>query len=108
MMVGDQRGDAPAARQRDAFKTGDAVVDGNQQPGRAGGGQFDNGGTESVAVALAVGHDVVQMLCAHRAQGAQGDGAGGGAVAVVIGNDENARLRSEGVRQQTGGALRIQ
>ena len=45
MMVGNQRDHAPAARQRDALKTGDAVIDGNQQTGLTGGGQFDNGGT---------------------------------------------------------------
>ena len=103
VVVGDEHLQAGVQRGLHAFDAGDAVVHGEQQVGVALGHALCDGGGEAVAVGDAVGHEVVQVLCAQHAQPAQGGGAGGGAVAVVVGNDADALLALDGVGQQAGG-----
>ncbi len=45
------------------------------------------------------------MACAQQAQAAHRHGAGGGAVAVVVGHDAQATVLRQGVGQQAGGRL---
>jgi len=51
----------------------------------------------------------MKSICrAEQAQTAHADRAGGGAVGVVVGDDKQALLVADGVRQQAGCALDVQ
>ncbi len=96
-----------ASRRGDAVDAGDAVVDRHQQVGRAAGTlrvvrEFDDLGRQAIAVFEAVRHEIVDLRAEH-AQAAHGDGAGGRAVAVVVGDDEQRPLRRDRFREQCGG-----
>ncbi|KAG1249233.1 hypothetical protein G6F65_019206 [Rhizopus arrhizus] len=54
----------------------------------------------------AVGHQEVDV-CAHGGQGAQPDGASGGAVAVIVGHDQHFLAGLQGVGQHAGGMRRV-
>ncbi len=89
MVVGDQHRDAECVRRRHAFHRSDAVVHGHQQIGLALGGKLDDVGSQAVAVFEPVGHDEIDVRAEH-AQAAHADRAGGGAVGIVVGDDEQA------------------
>ena len=83
---------------------GDTVVDGEEHVGarRACGEQVDHGAGEAVAVMDAVRHEVVG-LHAHHAESSDRHGAGGGAVAVVVGDDGHAFSALTRERKAFGG-----
>jgi hypothetical protein len=70
--------------------------------GSIGRREVDDVGREAVAVGEAVGHQIID-LGAEGAQRAHADRAGGGAVAVVVGDDEDACAGLDGVGEQDGG-----
>ena len=80
----------------DPFHAGDAVVDGDDEVGLAGGGEVDDFRRQAVAQLEAVGNQEIDFG-AQGLQGPQADGAGCGAVAVVVGDDEKASLGLDGV-----------
>ena len=88
-----------ALRARDALDAGDAVVDGDEQVGLALRGEVDELGRQAVAELEAVGHEVVDVG-AERAQRAHADRAGGCAVGVVVGDDQQALARRDRVGKQ--------
>jgi hypothetical protein len=100
-MIGHEHVDAAGVGRRDAVDAGDPVVDRDQEIGLAAGGQLDDLGREPVAVFEPIGHEVVDLRAEH-AQPAHGDRAGRGAVAVVIGDDEQALALRDGVCEQVG------
>ena len=93
-----------------AFETGNAVVHGQQHVGALLQGQVDDGRREAVAVHGAIGHDVEQRARhgAEQAQAAQRNGTSGGAVAVVVGDDAEALLCSDGIGKETRRGLRAE
>jgi hypothetical protein len=110
VVVGHQHRQAVRARMRHAVEAGDAVVHRDQQVRAALAvrqRQIHDGGREAVAVDRAVGYHVAHAArrgAQHR-QAAQGHGAGGGAVAVVVGHDADALPRIDRVGQQAGGVV---
>ena len=78
-----------AAAAAHAVDAGDAVVDGDEEARLHLRGERDDLRRQAVAVLEAVGHDEVDVG-AHRAQAAHADRAGGGAVGVVVGDDDDA------------------
>jgi hypothetical protein len=62
---------------------------------------FGNRRRQAVTIHHPIGHHKVHPLRAQQAQAAQGHGASGGAIAVVIGHDAQGRLALDGVGQQT-------
>ncbi|MNY42886.1 hypothetical protein D3C86_1778140 [compost metagenome] len=65
-------------------------------------GQVHHGGRQAIAGFKAVGHQEVD-ISAHGGQGAQADRAGGGAVAIVVGHDQELLAGLDGVGQHAGG-----
>ena len=103
VMVGHQHLQPQGARAGDAVKTGDAVVNRDQHVGAAVLDALRDRRGQAVAVDHTVGHDVVHVLGAQQAQAAYAHGAGGGAVAVVIGHDAEFFVGRDRVGQQPGG-----
>src|SRR4051812_25750714 len=100
MVIGDERGDAQLARAGHAFDARDAIVDGDEEIRPALRSELDQLGRKPVAQLEPVGHEVLRV----RAEGTQrpdADGAGGGAVGIVVGNDEEALARLDGVGEQS-------
>ena len=102
-MVGDERGDAEALRARHTFDAPDAVVHGDEEVGLALRRELHQFRREPVAELEAVGHQVLDVA-AERAQRANADGARGGAVGVVVGDDEQALALRDGVSEESRGA----
>ena len=103
MVVSDKYLQAQCPRSGHTLQAGDAVVHSNEHIGPAGFDPLGNWGREAVAVDHAVGHQVVHMACPQQPQSAYRHGAGGGAVAVVIGHDAEFFVGFDGVGQQCGG-----
>ena len=108
MVVGHHHFDAAPVGFGHAVDAGDAVVDGDDDvrflfPC----GQFDDLRRQAVAVFKAIGHDEIDA-CAHGAQAAQRHGAGGGAVAIVVGHNDHALIGGDGVGQEGGGGVDVQ
>ncbi len=106
VMVRDEHGDAEFVGARHAVDARDAVVDGDDQVGRLLRGELDDLRRQPVAVLEAVRHEVVDVR-AHRPQAAQADRAGGRAVAVVVGHDQQARLGLDRVGEQDRGVVHV-
>jgi hypothetical protein len=106
VVIGDQHPHAQRIGARHAGHTGDAVVHGDQPIGRAArarGSEIDDLRRQPIAVFEAVGHQVVHAG-AQRAQPAQAHRAGGGAVAVVVGDDQQPLAAFDRVGQEARGA----
>ncbi len=86
-----------------AVHAGDAVVHGDQHVSAAVFHALRDGCREAVAIDHAVGHDVAHIFCTQQAQAAQADGAGGGAVAVVVGHDAEFFVLRNRIGQHYGG-----
>ena len=102
VMVGDEHGDAEFVGPRHAVDTGDAVVDGDDQVGRPLRGEFDDFRRQPVAVLESIRDEVVDVR-AHCPQAAQPDRAGGRAVAVVVGDDQQPRVGLDRIGEQERG-----
>ena len=104
MMIGHDDVDAEFAGPFDGGGRRYAVVDRQNQTGLriALGHQIDHRGRKAVAVGDAVGNEIVGAD-AHHGQTAQGDRAGRGAVAVVVGHDGDELAAFPGERQTFGG-----
>jgi hypothetical protein len=85
---------------------GDAVVDGDDQVGAALRRDPHDLGRKPVAVVETVGHEIAD-ICAQGAQAEQGDGAGGGAVGVVVGNNQELLAALDGVGESGSGGLDV-
>jgi hypothetical protein len=108
MVVGDDDVDAAPVRLGHAVDAGDAVIDRDDNVGRLfARRQRDDFRRQAVTVFEAVGHDEVDRG-AHRGQAPQRDGAGGGAVAVVVGDDDHALAGGDRVGQEHGGRADVQ
>jgi len=101
VMVGDQRGDAERVRMRHALDARDAVVHGDDEVGLFRRGNVDELGREAITELEAVRHEIVDLR-AERAQRTDTDRAGRGAVAVVVGHDEDALTVADRIRKQSG------
>ena len=111
VVVGDHHREAVRGRMGDAFEAGDAVVDREQHVRRlALEGEVDDRRRQAVAVDAPVGHDVGERrrVGAEQGQAAQGDGAGGGAVAVVVGDDADPAAGADRVGEQLRGRRRAE
>ena len=99
-MVRHQYLQAQGARLVHALETGDAVVHRDQKVGAAVLDALRNRCRQAIAIDDAVGHDVADVFCTEQTQAAHADGAGGGAVAVVVGDDAEFFVGRDGVGQQ--------
>ena len=106
VVVGDHHREPVRRGMGDAFEAGDAVVDRQQHVGRlALEREVDDRRRQPVAVDAPVGHDVGERrrVGAEHAQAAQHDGAGGRAVAVVVGDDADPAAGADRVGEQPRG-----
>ena len=111
VVVGDHDREPVRRGMGDAFEAGDAVVDRQQHVGRfALEREIDDRRRQAVAVDAPVGHDVGERrrLGAEHAQAAQHHGAGGGAVAVVVGDDADPAAGADRVGEQLRGRGRAE
>ena len=106
MMIGDDHPDRQRIGTFHALDAGHAVVDRNDPVRMPLGGQLDQFRGQPVAEFEAVGYQIVH-IGAHRAQCAQSHRAGGGAVAVVIGHDQQSLPPLDRVGQQRGRTMAL-
>ena len=102
MVVGHQHLQAQRLRRLHARHAGDAVVHGDQHIRALRVHTLGNGWGQAVAVDHAVGHQIAHVARPQHAQATYAHGAGGRAVAVVIGHDAQALVLRDGVGQQLG------
>ena len=93
------------ARCGHALYAGDAVVDGDEHVGLEASGDVHHGGGQAVAQGDAVGHQIMH-IGAKGAQRAHAHRARGGAVTVVISDDDQARAGLDRIGEQLRGGLR--
>ena len=101
-MVGHQNFQAQRLCCSHPLHAGDPIVHGDQYIGATGVHPLGDGRGQAIAIHHPARHDVADMLCAQQAQTPHGHGAGGGAIAVVIGHDAQALLLGDGIGQQAG------
>ncbi len=106
VMIGDQHVDAGRGRRAHAVDARDAVVDGDDQARRLARRHRDDLRREAVAELEAVGHQVMRVG-AHRAQAAHADRARGGAVGVVIADDDDPLAAGDRVREALRGGADV-
>ena len=109
MVIGHQHLHAQTVGLGNALDAGDAVVDSDEDvrlAGRALRGHARELGREPVTELEAVGHEVAHAG-AKGAQRAHAHGAGGRAVAVVVGDDEQALFVAYGIGKQHGRIVRM-
>ncbi len=102
VVIGHQHLQAQRIGRGHAFDAGDAVVHGDQQVGAVLLDALRDRRSEAVPVDHAVGHEVVEFARAQQLQAAQGDRAGGGAVAVIVGHHAQLVAGRDAVGQQHG------
>ena len=96
-MIGDDDVDAKLSGACHALDAGNAVVDGDDDVGVVClSGCIHDGGRQTVAELETIGHDELS-LTAHHGKTSDGDRAGRGAVAVVVGNNRDALVALNGV-----------
>ena len=100
MVVGDQGLDPGRPRHLYTFQARDPVIHGDQEIRRETNSQFRNLRTEPVTEIEAAGYEVSGFHGAHLPESADGEGATGGAIGVVISHDEDAFLALECLLQQ--------
>src|SRR5450830_313836 len=99
MVIGDYHVDAACGGSGHAINAGDAIVNGHNDVGVLfTDSQLDNLRCQSIPVLEAVGHDVVDCRT-QTAQAAQADCTGGGAIAVIVGDDDHFFAGSNGIGQ---------
>ena len=106
MVVGDQHLQTQRPGARHALNAGNAVVHRHQHVGTAGFHAFCNRRGQAVTIDDAVGHQVADVPGTQQPQAAQRHGAGGGTVAVIVGDDADFFVAGHRIGQQTGGLLR--
>ena len=94
-MVSNQGVDAARAGGGDGFVAAGAVIDGEDEAGRAWQ-RGESGEAEAVAVGAAVGDEPVHVGT-ELAQDAHGEGGGGGAIDVVVAVNEDGFAGGKGV-----------
>ena len=104
VVIGDQRADAQRAGARHAFDARDAVVHRDEQVRLALSSQIDQLRRQAIAQLEAVGHEIVDVG-AEKAQRAHADRAGGGAVGVVVGDDQEPLTGLDRIGEQHRGLL---
>ena len=88
VVIGDQHLDAETIGFGHAFDAGNAVIDCDNHIGLFFTlGEFHDLWCEAVTILKAVGHQIVDS-CAHGSQRAHADRARGGAVGIVVGDDQ--------------------
>jgi len=102
VMIGNKHGNAVFLGAGDAFQTGDAVVDGDDEVRREAGGDIDDLRREAVTQLETVRDEEVDRR-PQTLQRTQADGRGGGAVTVVVADDQQAGFRFDGVGEDLGG-----
>ena len=106
MVVGDQHLHAECPGPGHAVKTGNAVVNRDQQVGTRGVHPFGNRCGQAVAINDPVRHQVADAKafdrCAQKTQAAQRHGAGRSTVAVVVRHHANLLTGDQSVGQQFG------
>ena len=106
VVVGHQHLHAQLFGARHAVQAGDAVIDGDQKVATDRFDALGNRRGQAVAIDDAVGHQITNSRGTEQAQAAQRDGAGGGTVAVVVGDDADSPVCCDGVGQHHGGFRR--
>ena len=89
MVIGDQRRNAESVGLGNTRVTGDAVVDGDDHVRLHLGRDHNDLGRQAIAGLEAIGYEVVDFR-AEAAQAANADRAGGCAIAIVVGDDQQA------------------
>ena len=106
VMIGDQHLHPGRAGVGHAVQAGHAVVDGDQQIGASNSGmlerQVDDLGCQAIAVFEAVGHQIVDDR-AHRPQSQYPNRHAGGAVTVVIADNQQAAACGDRIGEQRAG-----
>ena len=104
MVVGHHHRDTVARRCGDAFDTGDAVVDRDNQIGLALGSHLDNFRAEAIAKFKAIGNQKIDIAGAQSPQAQHRQGGTRGAIAIKITDDQNVLMIGNGLLQ-TGNRL---
>ena len=106
MVIGNQGRDPELARAGDSIDTADAIVYGDNKVRLAGGCQVDDVGRQAIATGKAIRHQIIHAG-AKRAQRTEADRTRGSAVAVVVGDDQDARASSNRVGEKTSRRRRV-
>ena len=107
MVVGDPHAQPRRIGGGDAFHAGDAIVHRDQDVGvLAADGQRDDFRGQAIAVFKTVGHQIIDGG-AKGAQRAIADRAGGGAVGIIVGDDEEFLALRDGIGRQRGHAFDV-
>ena len=99
VVIGHQNLQTQRTRLGHALKAGDAVVHGDQQVGTAVLDALRDRRCQAVAILHPVRHDVADVLCTEQAQAAHPDGAGGGTITVIVGDDADSSVQRNRVSQ---------
>ena len=108
MVIGNQHLDAEAVGLGHAIDAGDAVIYGdNHIGGFLARSELHDLRREAVTVLKTIGHQIINR-CIHRAQCTHAHRAGGGAVGIVVGDDQQFFTLGNRIGQQHRHALQIE
>jgi hypothetical protein len=107
VVIGHDHFDAELSRRLDALDARDAVVHRYEQVGLGFRRERHDLRREPVAELKSIGHEIadVRTECGERTHAER---AGGGAVAIVVGDDQHALARRNRIGEQHRSALRVQ